>query len=185
MNKGIKLATGEIIGILNSDDIYFNNNILQQVVDAFKNEKVDACYGDLVYVDQNNTDKVIRFWKSGEFRNGAFLKGWMPPHPTFFCRSSVYRQFGLFNLNYKLAADVELLFRFLEKFQIKAKYLPITLTKMRVGGATNRNLRNIKQQNEEVLTFLDIFYGRRVGRLNFLINKFIDRLNQYFSRNMN
>lgn len=181
MNKGLSISSGEIIGILNADDFYSNEGVLRQVAKVFQDPDVDACYADLVYVKQDNTDKVVRYWKSRQYINGLFRQGWMPAHPTFFCRKSVYEKYGTFNLNYKIAADLELLFRLLEKYRIKSVYLPRTLIKMRLGGTTNQSWHNIKIQNKEALSALDDHYGR-VSRLRFFIGKLFNRSSQFFRK---
>ena len=115
MNKGIASASGDVIGFLNSDDVYAHCDILSRAAEVFANPDVDACYADLVYVRQEDLGKVVRHWKSKDFRQGLFALGWCPPHPTFFVRKSVYREYGGFDLNYRLAADVELMLRFFGK----------------------------------------------------------------------
>ena len=122
MNKGIKIAKGEIIGFLHSDDLYTNNNVLSKVADIFReNPSLDACYADLMYVKQSDTSRIVRYWESSKFVLGSFSKGWSPPHPTFFVRRSVYERFGDFNLNYPIVSDVELMMRFLEINKIKTE----------------------------------------------------------------
>jgi len=152
MNKGIMLATGDVIGILNSDDMYVNVSVLEKVAALFMDTTIDACYADLVYVEKDDTSKIVRYWKSNPYQEGLFEKGWMPPHPTFFVRRNVYERYGLFDLDFKLAADVELLMRFIAKHQIKTAYLPEILVKMRMGGATNKCFANIVKQNLEIRT---------------------------------
>ena len=142
MNKGIQMASGEIVGILNSDDVYANPTIIEKVVQLFEQTGADAVYGDLWYVDAADMQRVKRKWVAGSYRREAFLYGWMPPHPTFFVRKSVYKQYGLFNLDMYTAADYELMLRFLYKYQIPAAYLPEVMVKMRVGGASNQSLKN-------------------------------------------
>ncbi|HMP28843.1 MAG TPA: glycosyltransferase family 2 protein [Saprospiraceae bacterium] len=137
MNKGIDHATGEIIGILNSDDFYTYQNALQDVVAVFKENEVDCVYADLDYVDQKDTSKVVRKWKSGNFHQDSFSRGWMPPHPTFFVKKHIYEKYGTFNLEMGTAADYELMLRFLEKHQCSVAYLPKTIINMRTGGASN------------------------------------------------
>ena len=144
MNKGIKIAKGDIIGFLNSDDFYANNEVISKVVSEFKKEpSLDACYADLIYVNQSNTSKIVRNFKSSEFRQGLFSKGWCPPHPTFFVRRSVYERYGNFDLNYRIASDVDLMMRFLEIHKIKSRHIPEVWVKMRMGGTTNKNFKNI------------------------------------------
>lgn len=181
MNKGIAMATGDVVGILNADDFYVNGLVLNQIARVFNNKDVDACYADLIYVKERDTSKVVRYWKSQNFKPGLFLKGWMPAHPTFFVRKSVYEQHGVFNLNYRIAADVEMLFRLLELKRINTIYLTETIIKMRLGGTTNKSVKNIKQQNREVLLILDAYYGR-VSRIRFFVCKIIDRFQQFLSK---
>lgn len=149
MNKGIELATGDIIGTLNSDDIYNSADVISRIVKAFTNQNFDILYGDLYYVKKHNINNIVRKWSSNNFTEGSFRKGWHPPHPTFFVKKEVYNKYGGFNLDFKLAADFELMLRFLEKFKIKSQYLNIPMVKMRLGGATNKNFKNIFNQNIE------------------------------------
>ena len=149
MNKGIARASGDIIGILNSDDFYPELDVLVAVAEQFQNPAVMAVYGDLDYVDAADTDRVVRRWRSGAFRQNAFLYGWMPPHPTFFVRREVYEQYGTFDLRLRSAADYELMLRFLHKHQIKTTYLPRVLVKMRTGGASNASWRHRLRANRE------------------------------------
>ena len=182
MNKGIKIATGDIIGFLNSDDFYPNNKVISKVVKEFeKDSSLDACYSDLIYVDQFNTSKTIRYVKSSKFQEGLFSKGWCPPHPTFFVRRSVYKKFGNFDLSYKLASDVDLMMRFLEKYKIKSKYIPEVWIKMRMGGVTNKNLKNIWLQNKEIIHSFNK-NNLSVNLLKFLILKIISRIVQLFKK---
>jgi glycosyltransferase len=149
MNKGIILAKGGVIGILNSDDLYASAEVLEKVAKAFENPKVDAVYGDLQYVDSNDLNKIVRYWRSGYFSARNFYFGWMPPHPTFFVRSSVYEQTGHFNLTLRSAADYEMMLRILLKHQLKAHYIPEVLVKMRTGGISNASFRNRLKANRE------------------------------------
>ncbi len=149
MNKGVAMASGDFVGILNADDLYASNDVLQQVVDSLKRSGSDSLYGDLVYVDREDTSKITRRWTSGSFRRNAFLQGWMPPHPTFFVRKSVYDAHGLFSLKLKSAADYELMLRFLFKVKISTTYLQDTLVRMRVGGMSNASLANRWRANRE------------------------------------
>ena len=142
MNKGIGLASGDIVGILNSDDFYADNQILSRVAGVFNNQDVDSCYGDLQYVDRANTDSIIRHWKSKSYSEKLFYRGWMPPHPTFFVRRGVYERYGVFNLNLGTAADYELMLRFLLKNGISTHYIPEVLVRMRTGGQSNVSILN-------------------------------------------
>jgi glycosyltransferase len=149
MNKGVKLATGDIVGILNSDDFYAANDIIEKVVNEFIEKKVDSVYGDLVYVDAKNTDNIVRYWKSKPFKEGLFQRGWHPAHPTFFVRREIYDKYGVFNLDFKIAADYELMLRFLQKHKISSSYIPEVFVKMRVGGESNQSIKNIIKANLE------------------------------------
>ncbi len=149
LNKGINLATGDLVGILHSDDFYTHPQVIEHVVKALEENNADAVYADLYYVDRNDTSKIFRKWKSGHYKHGMFYKGWMPPHPTFFAKKSCYQKFGMFNLNFNSAADYELLLRLIHKHQIKLAYLPEFIIKMRVGGKSNQSFSNRLKANQE------------------------------------
>ncbi len=149
MNKGIKEASGDIIGFLNSDDMYNDEHVLNRIYEVFAKTKVDIVYGDLVYVEKSNTSKIIRYWKAGEYKKGAFKRGWHPPHPSFFVKKEIYEKYGLFDLDYRIAADYELMLRFIEKYRIKTVYIQNLLVKMRTGGESNRSVANIIKANIE------------------------------------
>jgi glycosyltransferase len=148
MNKGIERACGEAIGILNADDFYTDGQVLEKVARVFEDPTVDSCYGDLQYVDANNTSKIFRNWTAGKFSREAFYWGWMPPHPTFFVRRKIYEKFGRFKLNFGSAADYELMLRFLLKHRISTVYIPEVLVKMRSGGVSNASLKNRIKSNQ-------------------------------------
>ncbi len=141
MNKGIALAATEIIGILNADDVYAHPDVLNTVIGIFDDTGVDSCYGDLVYVDQVDTEKVRRLWRAGPYDSRRFYQGWMPPHPTFFVRKSVYERYGMFDIALGSSADYELMLRFLLKNGISTVYIPQILVKMRQGGKSNFSLK--------------------------------------------
>ncbi len=151
MNKGLALTTGDIVGILNSDDFYNSDTILEKVVAKFEDESVDCVFGDLFYVNQENTDLIRRKWVTGPFKKDSFRKGWHPAHPTFFVRKSVYEKYGAFDLDLNLAADFELMLRFLEKHKLKSSYINEPMVRMRLGGATSKNVGNILKQNKECM----------------------------------
>lgn len=179
MNKGISLATGDVIGTLNADDFYMDDHVLSNVAKIFLDPNIEACYGDLVYVSEVNTDKAVRFWKSANYKHGFFKSGWMPAHPTFFVRKSVCERLGNFDLNYKIAADFELLFRFIEKNKVNTKYLPKVLIKMRLGGTTNKNISNIIRQNKEIFAILREHYVD-FSMFKFITKKLINRFLQFY-----
>ncbi|KAA3649610.1 MAG: glycosyltransferase [Bacteroidetes bacterium] len=149
LNKGIDLATGEVIAILNSDDVYKDKHVIQEVVDSLIANNSDACYGDLVYVDKNNLNLVSRYWKAKAYKENYFIKGWMPPHPSFFVKKTCYETYGKFNLGLVSAADYELMLRFIHKHHIKLSYVPRVLVKMREGGLSNISLFNRLRGNKE------------------------------------
>jgi glycosyltransferase involved in cell wall biosynthesis len=149
MNKGIKMATGDVIGILNSDDFYAHTQVISRVAKLFHDKKCDALYADLVYVNREDTDKVIRSWEAGQYHPGQFLRGWMPPHPTFFLTKEKYNNFGLYNTALRSAADYELMLRYIHKHRVNLCYLPEVITKMRTGGQSNVTLRNRLKANLE------------------------------------
>lgn len=178
MNKGVQNATGDIVGILNSDDIYADNKVVSRIVEAIGNK--DSIYADLVYVDRDNTDKVTRYWKSGKYRMGIFKKGWMPPHPTFFIKKSCYDQYGIYNLQLKSAADYELMLRMLHKHNISVAYLPEVITKMRIGGQSNATLLNrLKANKEDKLAW--IINDLKPGPLTLII-KPVRKISQFFKK---
>ena len=144
LNKGIRMARGDVIGILHSDDLFADNFVVETVVDCFFRNSVDSCYGDLVYVSRDDTKKVVRYWKAGEFKREKFKYGWMPPHPTFFCKRHIYERYGLLNLNFPLAADYELMFRFLYRYNVSTAYIPKVLVKMRTGGTSRPGSYTVK-----------------------------------------
>lgn len=149
LNKGIALATGDIIGILHADDFYIDDHVLSKVADTFKKTNAEAVYADLYYVDKDNTDKIIRKWKSGAYSEGKFLWGWMPPHPTFFVKKEVYSKYGDFNTTLRSAADYELMLRFIHKHKISLAYLPEYIVNMRTGGQSNASVKNRVKANQE------------------------------------
>lgn len=152
MNKGIQAATGDVIGILNSDDLYEDSNVISVVMKQFNNDpELDILYGNLVYVKNDDTNKVVRNWKSKGYYNNFFENANVPPHPALFVKNKVYKEAGLFDLQYKLAADYELMLRIFKKHDFKSKYINKLIIKMRLGGATNQSFTNIFNQNKEIL----------------------------------
>ncbi|GAA4463469.1 glycosyltransferase family 2 protein [Nibrella saemangeumensis] len=149
MNKGIRMATGDIIGLLNADDFYPHNDIIAHVAERFRQTGSDAVYGDMLYVNRDNIQQVKRYWNSGPYRDGAFLWGWMPGHMAFFARKRIYDQYGLFNLQLRSAADYELMLRFIHKHRISVSYLHEVLVVMREGGMSNSSLKNRLKANRE------------------------------------
>ncbi len=149
MNKGIGMASGDLIGILNADDLYADNDVIEKVAAAFKDPSIDATYADLVFVDREDVSKVFRTWQSGPFKPYSMYNGWMPPHPTFFVRRSLYEKCGLFNTTLSSAADYELMLRFLMKHEITLFYIPQIIIKMRQGGKSTASIGNRIKANLE------------------------------------
>ncbi|GAB4497975.1 MAG: glycosyltransferase family 2 protein [Saprospiraceae bacterium] len=149
MNKGILLATGDIVGILNSDDFYAHSQVLSRVAAKLKETRADTLYADLEYVSSKKTSRVMRTWKAGAFHPKNFRRGWMPPHPTFFVQRHLYEKYGLFDISLRFSADYELMLRFLLKNSVSTCYLPEVLVRMRTGGASNANLLNRLRANRE------------------------------------
>lgn len=149
MNKGVMAATGDLIGILNSDDFYAYPSVITEIVSAINEAKTDSIYADLVYVNRDNPNEITRKWTSGKYEEGLFLKGWMPPHPTFFLKKSCYNKYGTYTLKLRSAADYELMLRMIHKHKISTTYLPKVITKMRVGGESNVSLKNRIRANQE------------------------------------
>jgi glycosyltransferase len=140
MNKGIRLASGEIVGILNADDFYVGDDVLSSVAHVFEDPAVQACYGDLEYVSYKDPSRVVRRWRAGNFGRDKFFAGWMPPHPTVFFRSEVYARFGTYREDLGTSADYEFMLRIFVKHKLNAAYIPRVLVRMRAGGASNHSL---------------------------------------------
>ena len=151
MNKGIRMATGDIVGIINSDDFYHRRDTIMRVSEAFKNSDVQAVYGDVRFVNPQNLDKTVRYYSSKRFTPEMFRFGFMPAHPTFFTYRKYFDQFGYYKTNYKIAADYELLIRFLYVHQLKSKYLPFDFMKMRTGGTSTASIKSNILLNKEIV----------------------------------
>lgn len=184
-NKGLAVAQAEIIGILNSDDFYASAHVIAHVMRAFEDPSVDAVYADLVYVDKDDTDKIVRYWKSRPYRQGDFTRGFSPAHPTLFLRRSVYSRTGGFDPSFRFSGDYEYMLRAFHTHGVKSVYLPEIVVRMRTGGATGGSLPFIKKQNLEILRALDslglsifkpTFFGRKI------INRLMQRLRAPFVR---
>ena len=176
-NKGIELATGDIISILNSDDYYSDNKILENIVDIFKKKNVGIVYGNINYVKRYGEKKILRYWKSNKYKTNDFKIGWSPPHPAFFVKKSLYDQYGKYKSIYGNSSDFELMYRFLEKNRLSNDYIDKTLVTMRLGGKSNKNLLEIIRQNLIILDILDI--KKNIYLITkFFVNKFINRIKQ-------
>jgi len=151
MNKGIALATGDVVGILNSDDFYIDEFVIAKIVKEFEEKKVESVYADLVFVKPDDLEKTVRYYDSSYFSPQKFAYGWMPAHPTFFLKREIYEKYGIFKTDYKIAADYELLARFLEKNKISFSYINEAIVKMRIGGASTSGIKNTYILNKEII----------------------------------
>ncbi|WP_377117056.1 glycosyltransferase family 2 protein [Mucilaginibacter litoreus] len=140
MNKGIAFSSGEITGMLNADDFLTGENILTVVHETFKKDEPYIVYGDLDYID--GAGRVIRKWRSGQYKHGMFNYGWMPPHPTFYCKTELFEKLGNYQLVYGTAADYELMLRFMHLHKLPAAYIPMVMVKMAAGGVSNQSISN-------------------------------------------
>jgi glycosyltransferase involved in cell wall biosynthesis len=180
LNKGLALATGDIIGFLHADDSYASPHILEKVAAAFtENPSIWAVYGDLQFVSQNDTTKVIRSWKSRSFNPSLISKGWMPAHPTLFLRKEVYEKYGRFNTSYRIAADYDLILRIFSQPSFSALYLPETFIKMRMGGASTGSLKNLIQKSKEDYLILK---RNKVGNIFTLFLKIASKFSQFYQK---
>jgi glycosyltransferase len=179
LNKGIALATGDVIGFLHADDLFADDAALAKVAEAFVDSSVDAVYGDLVYVSKSEPDKVIRYWKAGDYSLSKLKRGWMPPHPTLYVRRSVYERLGAFDTSLHIAADYDCMLRFLGPGKINCHYIPEVLVRMRLGGKSNRSLANIVQKSVEDYKALK---QNKIGGAGALLWKNLSKLPQFFRR---
>lgn len=179
LNRGISRATGDVVGFLHSDDVLAHDEVLARIADVLADPSVDGVYGDLQYVAADDTDRVIRHWRSGVYEPSRLKWGWMPPHPTLYLRRRVYEQHGVFDGALRIAADYEAMLRFLTRGSIKLAYIPEVLVKMRVGGESNGSLRRILRKSRE-----DLLAIRRhdVGGLPTLAAKNLRKISQYVVR---
>lgn len=185
MNKGLSLATGEIVGFLNADDFFADEKVLERIAESFSESSIEASFGDLLYVTED-TQRVVRHWKSRPFEKGDFARGWCPAHPTFYIRRSALEKMGVFDKSYKLAADAEFMMRYLESGDIRSIYIPHVQIRMRVGGATNQSWRNIVLQNQEIFHALEkngIPYSAFVFWCHKISNRLWQRVVGFFINN--
>jgi glycosyltransferase involved in cell wall biosynthesis len=180
MNKGFLLATGDVAAVLNADDVYEDAEVLATVAEVMREPTVDACYGDLVYVDPHKSERIVRYWKSREYEPGLCLRGWMPAHPTFFARTHLYCRVGGFDLAFRRQADFEMAVRLFEVLKIQTTYIPKVLVRMRAGGISNNSVLGMLKGNLEAY---------RACRKNgfavtpfFMARKMLSRVPQFFQR---
>ena len=176
LNKGIEKANGDIIGFVHSDDLLYNKNVLSNIIAVFKNSNIDGVYGDLQYVEKQNTNKVIRYWKSKDFKPNLINKGWTPPHPTLYLKKKVYEKHGFFDLNYKISSDYDFMTKIFKDNTFNFKYIPKVITKMRVGGISNKNIKNVL-----IKTFEDykVIYKNGSGGIITLLRKNTSKIKQF------
>jgi glycosyltransferase involved in cell wall biosynthesis len=177
LNKGVRKSTGDIIGFLHSDDFFQTKSILSEMITRAEKENLDGIYGDLNYVNGDIPPKIIRRWRSNDFNLSLLKNGWMPPHPTLFLKKEVYEKYGLFNLNYKISADYDFMLRILKAGNLRVQYLPKVVTSMQLGGASNKNLKNILMKMKEDLKILK---NNNIGSLLSLFLKNIRKIRQFF-----
>ncbi len=177
INKGIVRASGDVIGLMHSDDFYADDRALERIAEAFANPEVDGVYGDLQYVAGEMPHRVVRHWRSGEYSRLKLGRGWMPPHPTLYLRRKVFHRWGLYDTSYQIAADYDAMLRYLVTGQIKLAYIPEVLVKMRVGGESNRSIGRVLLKSRE-----DLHAIRRngVGGLGTLACKNLSKIPQFF-----
>lgn len=180
MNKGLALATGDIVGFLNSDDVFADAESLAEIARVFENTAVDACYGDVLFVAADDPHRTIRYWQAGAYSPGSLARGWMPPHPTFYVRRSIYEQTGGFDLAYRLQADFDMAIRLVEAGGLRMHYIPRTLVRMRMGGASNASIGNVVRGNFEAYRAAQKHH-LPVGPF-FIVNKVLSRIPQFFAR---
>ena len=175
LNKGVRHATGEIIAVLGSDDFYSSRDSMSAIAKCFADTEADAVYGDLVYV-RGSSERIVRFWRSGEYHAGCVSRGWIPPHPAFFCRKSLFEKYGGFRLDMPVAADFEFMLRLIEKHRIKLAYLPQAVTTMRLGGTSNQ-IQGVISGNASIASAFQL-NGIDIPRSYFLMKPF-RKLRQY------
>ncbi len=173
INKGIRQATGDIVGIINSDDFFCNNAVIEKVAESFRENEIDAVIGDVQFVDTVNTSKVLRYYSSKHFKKGRFRFGFMPAHSSFYVKRELFEKLGYYKTDYKIAADYELLIRFLEISKITYKYLEMPFVSMRMGGVSNKSIYNIYTLNKEIA---------KACRENGIKTNYIFIYSKYFSK---
>ncbi len=175
LNKGIREASGDVVGFMHADDEFASEHSLERVARAFEDSAVDAVYGDLVYVRRDDTSRVVRYWRAGPYSRSQFTNGWMPPHPTFYVRRHVYRRFGGFDTRFRIAADYENMLRILWRGGVQAAYIPEVLVRMRAGGMSNRLLNLLRKSSEDFAALRQ----NGIGPVQALLLKNVTKLPQF------
>lgn len=177
LNRGIGLATGDVVGFLHSDDFFPDPDVLSKIARAFSNPSIEMCFGDIAYVDQEDTSRIVRRWKSGGFRPSRLKFGWMPPHPTCYVRRELLTRYP-FNLEYQISGDYDAVLRLLTRAAAQVAYIPHELVHMRLGGASNKNLPNMLKKTKEDLRAIR---SNDVGGVVTLACKNLRKLPQFFA----
>lgn len=178
MNKGVSLTTGDVVGFLHSDDLYASDDTLELVAEELQADDIDGVYGDLIYTAKYDTSKIIRYWKSCDFKMSLLTQGWMPAHPTLFLKKEVYNRFGDFDLEFKIAGDYDFMLRVL-KSGIKVKYISKILYVMRMGGESNKSIKNIMLKSKEDLRALK---KNHIGGIKALLTKNLSKIKQFIKK---
>ena len=178
INRGIGNATGDVVGLMHSDDFFAHDGVLDRVAERFQDPGIDGVYGDLQYVSASDPSRVVRNWRSGEYTPDLLGKGWMPPHPTLYLRREVFERHGLYDTSFQIAADYDAMLRYLAKGRIRIAYIPEVLVKMRVGGESNRSLERILRKSAEDLRALR---NNGVGGVGALIRKNTSKIGQFWA----
>jgi glycosyltransferase involved in cell wall biosynthesis len=176
LNKGVRSASGAVIGFMHSDDFFAHDRVLERIAAAFEDPAVEAVFSDLDYVAQSDTSRVIRHWSTGAFHPRRLKYGWMPAHPTLYLRREVYERFGDYDIKFGIAADYDLILRYFSQVTGKSIYIPEVFYKMRVGGVSNRNWAKIRQKIEEDMLAIR---RNRVGGLHTLVLKNLSKIGQF------
>jgi glycosyltransferase involved in cell wall biosynthesis len=179
LNKGIRHATGDVVGFMHANDSFASPHVLARIAAAFEDPSVGAVYGDLVYVQKEDASRVVRYWRAGQFRRQMLAQGWMPPHPTFYVRRDIYARFGLFDTRFRIAADYENMLRILWGGQVNAAYIPEVLVRMRMGGMSNSSLFNMLRKSREDYAAMR---QNGIGGLQALLLKNVTKLPQFVLR---
>ncbi len=179
LNKGIRHASGDVVGFMHADDAYASCHALERVARAFEDPEVGAVYGDLVYVDRHDSSRIIRYWRAGQYRRAQLSHGWMPPHPTFYVRREIYSRLGGFDTRFRIAADYENMLRLLWRGEVHAAYIPEVLVRMRMGGVSNKSLLNLMHKSCEDFAALR---QNGIAGLQALVLKNVTKLPQFVIR---
>ena len=177
LNKGLSIVSGDIIGFVHSDDLISSSSIIFEIVKKIKLESVDGLYGDLNYVDKMNTNKVIRFWKSQDFKDRLLFRGWMPAHPTLFLKKKIYEKYGNFDTSYMISSDYDFMLRIFKINDLKFSYMPKVITEMRVGGISNHGVKNLIRKTKEDYRTIR---SNKIGGMITVILKNTSKIKQFF-----